>query len=124
MKYRGWFGKTARRRCPHLDLRGIFGDEIIQVGYWRLQCRDCGQFLDGPVTLAAPKDEEIIRKEHAEELAVRFELLAEGRFPVDMITPEEAASFAREIVCPVCGELDSDWCTRSWHRARIVVRER
>lgn len=65
-----------------------------------------------------------IREEYAEELAVRFECLAEGKYPVAKITIEEAASFARETVCPTCGELDSDWCNRQWHRARIVIQER
>lgn len=67
-----------------------------------------------------------IREEYAEELAVRFECLREGKYSVDMITPEEAASFARETVCPTCGELDPEeiGCTRQWHRARVVIRER
>lgn len=50
--YRGWFGVTARRRCPHSDLEPIYGDEILRVGGWRLRCRDCRRFIDGPVRLA------------------------------------------------------------------------
>jgi len=69
-------------------------------------------------------EKEALRKEFAEEMAVRFECLSEGKYPVDMITIEEAASFARETVCPTCGELDSEWCNRQWHRARIVIQER
>lgn len=50
--YRGWFGRRARRRCPHVRLRGLYGDHILWSGGWRLDCMDCGRFLDGPVTLA------------------------------------------------------------------------
>lgn len=42
-----------RRHCAHSRLRGIYGDEINHTpGYRRLQCRDCGRLLDGPVMLA------------------------------------------------------------------------
>lgn len=51
-KYRGWFGRQARRRCPHASKSGIYGDSIVHCGFWRLFCEDCGQFLDGPVSLA------------------------------------------------------------------------
>lgn len=51
-KYWGYWGRTARRRCPHVALEGIYGDAIIGVGYWRLFCRDCHRFLDGPVWLS------------------------------------------------------------------------
>lgn len=45
--------------CPHSNLRGIYGDEINHTpGYRRLQCNDCGRFLDGPVHLAALRQEE------------------------------------------------------------------
>lgn len=61
------------------------------------------------------------RRELAEEIARRFELLARGPFPVAQITIGEAASFAREIVCPTCLTEDGDpsgmACTRSWHLA-------
>lgn len=39
-------------RCPHVSVRGIYGDEINARGGFRLQCRDCGLLLDGPVSLA------------------------------------------------------------------------
>lgn len=39
-------------RCPHANIRGIYGDEINQSGGYRLVCRDCGLLLDGPVSLA------------------------------------------------------------------------
>ena len=39
-------------RCPHSDLRPIYGDQINHVGGYRLKCRRCSRFLDGPVELA------------------------------------------------------------------------
>lgn len=39
-------------RCPHVRIRGIYGDEIRFSGWKRLQCLDCGRLLDGPVSLA------------------------------------------------------------------------
>lgn len=43
-----------RNACPHMDIRGIYGDEIIFAtpNFNRLQCNDCGHYLEGPVTLA------------------------------------------------------------------------
>lgn len=41
-----------RRRCAHRNLNGIYGDEVNRVGGWRLQCRDCLKYLDGPVNWA------------------------------------------------------------------------
>lgn len=32
-------------RCPHLNQRGIYGDEIIAAGYNRARCLDCGKLL-------------------------------------------------------------------------------
>ena len=45
---------SARNRCPHSNLRPIYGDEIIFATpkFSRLQCRNCGKYLDGPVSLA------------------------------------------------------------------------
>lgn len=40
------------RHCPHSNLRGIYGDEIIARGFFRLECEDCQRRLDGPVSLA------------------------------------------------------------------------
>jgi hypothetical protein len=39
-------------RCPHVNIRGIYGDEIIARGWYRLECMDCGRLLDGPISLA------------------------------------------------------------------------
>jgi len=55
-----WATRTQWRRprahCPHGDLRGIYGDEINHTpGGRRLQCLDCGELLDGPVSLAATR---------------------------------------------------------------------
>lgn len=42
-----------RKHCPHVNLRGIYGDEINHTpGYRRNQCRDCGRLLDGPVSIS------------------------------------------------------------------------
>lgn len=57
-KYRGLSGRRAKRRCPHSNLVGIYGDEINFYGGWRLHCRDCGQFLNGPVSLATMRQQE------------------------------------------------------------------
>lgn len=68
------------------------------------------------------------RREFAEELARRFELLATGKFSIATITLEEAASLAREIVCPTChtedGDPDGMACIRSWHRAVEPIYQR
>lgn len=41
------------RRCPHSNIRGVYGDEIIFAANWRrLQCLDCWRYLDGPLSLA------------------------------------------------------------------------
>ena len=45
-------------RCPHVNLQGIYGDDIHCVGGYRLYCDDCGRYLDGPVSLAQALAEE------------------------------------------------------------------
>ena len=46
-------------RCPHLNVRGIYGDEINQTpGFRRLQCVDCGRYLDGPVSISVQRAKE------------------------------------------------------------------
>lgn len=47
-----------RKRCPHVDVRGIYGDEINYSAGFRLQCRDCGQLLDGPVSIAVDRGDD------------------------------------------------------------------
>ncbi|EOM78049.1 hypothetical protein DW322_11195 [Rhodococcus rhodnii] len=58
-----WLRERSRRRhCPHLRVRGIYGDEINHTpGGRRLECWDCGRLLDGPVRIA-----EVRQREHAE----------------------------------------------------------
>ncbi|QLF83482.1 hypothetical protein SEA_NICEHOUSE_269 [Rhodococcus phage NiceHouse] len=49
-----WVNSRKRRHCPHRRLWGVYGDMIYTVpGYRRLVCKDCGNSLDGPVSLAA-----------------------------------------------------------------------
>lgn len=40
----GWM-VDPRKQCPHLNQRGIYGDEIIQAGFKRARCLDCGRLL-------------------------------------------------------------------------------
>ena len=42
------------RRCGHKNVRGIYGDEVIFAtpNFRRLQCLDCGRYLDGPASNA------------------------------------------------------------------------
>lgn len=56
--YRGWFGRTARRRCPHSRLVGIYGDPVNHKGGWRLACLQCARYIDGPVMLARHRMDE------------------------------------------------------------------
>ena len=45
--------QNAWRHCPHSNLIGVYGDAIIFVTNGRrLICQDCGNTLDGPVSLA------------------------------------------------------------------------
>ncbi len=50
--------RRQRRRCPHSNLRAIWGDEINALNS-RLSCRDCGRLLDGPPSLAALRKGEL-----------------------------------------------------------------
>jgi len=36
-------------RCPHLHVRGVYGDEINDRDGRRRLCLDCGRALDGPL---------------------------------------------------------------------------
>lgn len=49
-----WWQFRRRSRCPHVHVRGIYGDEIIfgTPHFHRIQCLDCWKFLDGPVQIA------------------------------------------------------------------------
>lgn len=36
--------------CPHKNLRGVYGDEIIFVANWRrIACVDCHRYLNLPL---------------------------------------------------------------------------
>lgn len=51
-----WFN---RRHCPHVDVRGIYGDEINHTpGNFRMQCRGCGRYLDGPVSISVERGDD------------------------------------------------------------------
>lgn len=59
-RLREWWRERNRwKSCAHSRLRGIYGDEIIFATpkFNRLQCLDCGNWLDGSVTLAAIRNE-------------------------------------------------------------------
>lgn len=71
-----------RRHCPHVNKRGIYGDEIRFMGYYRLQCNDCGRLLDGPVSLAEKK-RSALRQEDAEQLANEWRRAIEYGKPYD-----------------------------------------
>lgn len=48
-----WWEFSKRRHCPHVHVRGIYGDEINHTpGYRRNQCLTCGRLLDGPVQIS------------------------------------------------------------------------
>lgn len=59
-KFRGWFGHYARRRCPHSNVEGVYGDAIIAAGYFRLYCRDCGRYLAGKPQWASRRRDEML----------------------------------------------------------------
>lgn len=51
-----WWHFSKRRHCPHVRLRGIYGDEINHTpGYRRNECLDCGRLLDGPVSISVSR---------------------------------------------------------------------
>lgn len=56
-----WWEFRKRSRCPHVNVRGIYGDEIIfATPNWnRIQCLDCGKFLDGPVSIAVARQSQV-----------------------------------------------------------------
>lgn len=54
-----WWQFSKRRHCPHSFVRGIYGDEITRTPGWRrVECRDCGRLLDGPVRIAVLRRDE------------------------------------------------------------------
>lgn len=105
------------RRCPHVNLRGIYGDEINATprGY-RLQCRDCGRLLDGPVSLAraaldamAPSVGGVTREDIIREL----EGAAKGDWDIDYTADAILALFPAPQTVGSVEELEAlDWGTR------------
>lgn len=48
-----WWQLRRKWHCPHVHVRGIYGDEINATpGFRRVQCLTCGRLLDGPVSIA------------------------------------------------------------------------
>jgi hypothetical protein len=44
--------RLDRIHCPHIHVRGIYGDEINFLGGFRNRCIDCGTLLSGPVSIS------------------------------------------------------------------------
>lgn len=40
----GWMVDPLKK-CPHINQRGIYGDEIILANFRRARCLDCGRLL-------------------------------------------------------------------------------
>lgn len=57
--------RRAWRRCPHIRLRGIYGDEINHSAGYRLECVVCGRLLDGPVYYATEPHDVKVRADAA-----------------------------------------------------------
>ena len=47
--------RKQRKRCPHVDVIGIYGDAINHCGGYRNFCRDCGRYLDGQVSISVDR---------------------------------------------------------------------
>jgi len=47
--------RKQRKRCPHVDVIGIYGDAINRCGGYRNFCRDCGRYLDGQVSISVDR---------------------------------------------------------------------
>jgi hypothetical protein len=62
------------KKCPHVDVKGIYGDEVNRAGGKRLWCADCGQLLEGPVSIA--EDRQMLLKAPQEHWrSVRMQML-------------------------------------------------
>lgn len=79
-------------RCPHTNLRGIYGDEINRTPKGRrLRCEDCGRLLDGPVSLS---ESEPTNAEHRKEWANYIDSW-DQTVGVPMCTPRTIAAALR-----------------------------
>lgn len=57
-RFKIWRRERNRwKRCPHSNLLPIYGDAVIYAtpNFNRLRCIHCGNFLRGPVDLAATR---------------------------------------------------------------------
>jgi hypothetical protein len=61
-----------RKHCPHIRVRGIYGDEILASGNRRNHCLDCGRLLDGPVLVS------VIRANEATVIAAALAARQDG----------------------------------------------
>jgi hypothetical protein len=124
--------KMRWRRCPHQCLRGVYGDEVNQyAGGYRLQCRDCGKYLDGPVSLAQERDCE---KEVAEppmkwREAVDHAYDYPRKEPPRNTTPGLAAEFilsaaTRTGPSQEQSVLTAAWILRDWRQRQSVKSDR
>lgn len=84
-----------RRHCPHLRTVGIYGDEIIHCGYFRLRCLDCGQRLRGSPN-DATEDAQIIKDVKAYQ-ATATATVATGQGSAPTPSEEKTRRFARAI---------------------------
>lgn len=55
--------RKQRKRCPHVDVIGIYGDAINHCGGYRNFCRDCGRYLDGQVSISVDRQALIVLAE-------------------------------------------------------------
>lgn len=60
-----WLSERRRRKdCPHSWLMGAYGDAANHTPHnYRLFCRDCGRYLDGPVKLVEMRRAEWMQPE-------------------------------------------------------------
>ena len=103
-------------RCPHVNLEGIYGDEILRVGGYRLRCDDCGRYLDGPVSLAQALAEEtweyIVQVKRDDQWQF---YIGESRLPTDK--PGLANGFSQKNHAQEFAKLEVEYPSR-------VVRRR
>lgn len=52
-----WWQFKKSSHCPHVDVYGIYGDEINASQGYRNYCADCGKLLDGPVSISVSRQD-------------------------------------------------------------------
>ena len=92
---------SKKSRCPHSNLRGIYGDEVIFATphYSRLQCIDCGKFLDGSVELA-----ELRKVEQVSKPTLPLTTYCPNNHPFWMGKGLEHYYTAKYLICSECGK--------------------